>query len=149
MTVTDVSTWALGGVGSLVHLLCRSGPRSLSPIPNWGRVTSASWWGSFFAKSRQISVMCDAWLTNCWTTGIQCCCIIMKASFDRDNNYCHYAIQRIAGFAITLYCYHPAGPNDVVVVASPPGWRWGHRWWRSCSWLGQKPTSKFNKGRKA
>jgi hypothetical protein len=34
--------------------------------------------------------------------------IIMKSSFDRDNNYCHYVIQRIAGFAITLY-YHPAG----------------------------------------
>jgi hypothetical protein len=27
--------------------------------------------------------------------------IIMKSSFDRDNNYCHYVIQRIAGFAIT------------------------------------------------
>jgi hypothetical protein len=34
--------------------------------------------------------------------------IIMKSSFNRDNNYCHYVIQRIAGFAITLY-YHPAG----------------------------------------
>jgi hypothetical protein len=33
--------------------------------------------------------------------------IIMKSSFDRDNKYCHYVIQRIAGFAITLY-YHPA-----------------------------------------
>jgi hypothetical protein len=32
----------------------------------------------------------------------------MKSSFNRDNNYCHYVIQRIAGFAITLY-YHPAG----------------------------------------
>jgi hypothetical protein len=38
--------------------------------------------------------------------------IIMKSSFDRDNNYCHYyVIQRIAGFAIKLYYYHPAaGP---------------------------------------
>jgi hypothetical protein len=34
--------------------------------------------------------------------------IIMKSSFNRDNNYCHYVIQRIAGFAITLY-YYPAG----------------------------------------
>jgi hypothetical protein len=34
--------------------------------------------------------------------------IVMKSSFNRDNNYCHYVIQRIAGFAITLY-YHPAG----------------------------------------
>jgi hypothetical protein len=34
--------------------------------------------------------------------------IIVKSSFDRDNNYCHYVIQRIAGLAITLY-YHPAG----------------------------------------
>jgi hypothetical protein len=33
--------------------------------------------------------------------------IIMKSSFNIDNNYyCHhYVIQRIAGFAITLY-YH-------------------------------------------
>jgi hypothetical protein len=38
--------------------------------------------------------------------------IIMKSSFYRDNNYWHYyVIQRIAGFAITLYYYHPAaGP---------------------------------------
>jgi hypothetical protein len=28
--------------------------------------------------------------------------IIIKSSFNRDNNYCHYVIQRIAGFAITL-----------------------------------------------
>jgi hypothetical protein len=28
--------------------------------------------------------------------------IIMKSSFDRDNIYCHYVIQRIAGIAITL-----------------------------------------------
>jgi hypothetical protein len=34
--------------------------------------------------------------------------IIMKSSSDRDNNNRHYVIQRIAGFAITLY-YHPAG----------------------------------------
>jgi hypothetical protein len=26
--------------------------------------------------------------------------IIIKSSSDRDNNYCHYVIQRIAGFAI-------------------------------------------------
>jgi hypothetical protein len=37
----------------------------------------------------------------------------MKSSFNRDNNYCHYVIQRIAGFAITLY-YHPAG-LDVIM----------------------------------
>jgi hypothetical protein len=37
--------------------------------------------------------------------------IIMKSSSDRDNNYCHYVIQRIAGFAITLY-YHPAADQD-------------------------------------
>jgi hypothetical protein len=24
----------------------------------------------------------------------------MKSSFDRDNNYCHYVIQRIARFAM-------------------------------------------------
>jgi hypothetical protein len=41
--------------------------------------------------------------------------IIMKSSFNRDNNYCHYVIQRIAGFAITLY-YHPAGLDVVIVV---------------------------------
>jgi hypothetical protein len=29
---------------------------------------------------------------------------IPRRAFDRDNNnYCHYVIQRIAGFAITLY----------------------------------------------
>jgi hypothetical protein len=39
----------------------------------------------------------------------------MKSSFDRDNNYCHYVIQRIAGFAITLY-YHPARLDVVMVV---------------------------------
>jgi hypothetical protein len=39
----------------------------------------------------------------------------MKSSFDRDNNYCHYVIQRIAGFAITLY-YHPAGLDVIMVV---------------------------------
>jgi hypothetical protein len=32
----------------------------------------------------------------------------MKSSFNKDHNYYHYVIQRIAGFAITLY-YHPAG----------------------------------------
>jgi hypothetical protein len=37
----------------------------------------------------------------------------MKSSFDRGYNYCHYVIQRIAGFAITLY-YHPAGTTAVV-----------------------------------
>jgi hypothetical protein len=42
--------------------------------------------------------------------------IIMKSSFNRDNNHCHYyVIQRIAGFAITLY-YHPAGLDVVMVV---------------------------------
>jgi hypothetical protein len=41
--------------------------------------------------------------------------IIMKSSTDRDNNYCHYVIQRIAGFAITLY-YYPAGLGVVMVV---------------------------------
>jgi hypothetical protein len=39
----------------------------------------------------------------------------MKSSFDRDNNYCHYVIHRIAGFAITLY-YHPVGLDVVMVV---------------------------------
>jgi hypothetical protein len=39
----------------------------------------------------------------------------MKSSFNRDNNYFHYIIQRIAGFAITLY-YHPAGLDVVMVV---------------------------------
>jgi hypothetical protein len=40
----------------------------------------------------------------------------MKSSFNRDNNnYCHYVIQKIAGFAITLY-YHPAGLDVVMVV---------------------------------
>jgi hypothetical protein len=39
----------------------------------------------------------------------------MKSSFNRDNNYCHYVIQRIVGFAITLY-YHPAGLDVVMVV---------------------------------
>jgi hypothetical protein len=39
----------------------------------------------------------------------------MKSSFNRDNNYCHYVIQRIAGFAITLY-YHPAGLDVLMVV---------------------------------
>jgi hypothetical protein len=39
----------------------------------------------------------------------------MKSSFDRDNNYCHCVIQRIAGFTITLY-YHPAGLDVVIVV---------------------------------
>jgi hypothetical protein len=39
----------------------------------------------------------------------------MKSSFSRDNNYCHYVIQRIAGVAITLY-YHPAGLLDVIMV---------------------------------
>jgi hypothetical protein len=32
----------------------------------------------------------------------------MKSSSDRDNNYYHYVIQRIAGFAITPY-YHREG----------------------------------------
>jgi hypothetical protein len=32
--------------------------------------------------------------------------IIIKSSSDRDNNYCHYVIQRIAGFAITLKYHH-------------------------------------------
>jgi hypothetical protein len=42
--------------------------------------------------------------------------LIMKSSFNRDNNnYCHYVIQKIAGFAITLY-YHPAGLDVVMVV---------------------------------
>jgi uncharacterized protein YggT (Ycf19 family) len=42
--------------------------------------------------------------------------IIMKSSFDsRDNNYCHYVIQRIAGFAITLLYYHPSfGSQDII-----------------------------------
>jgi hypothetical protein len=40
---------------------------------------------------------------------------IMKSSFNRDNNFCHYVIQRIAGFAITLY-YHPAGLDVIMVV---------------------------------
>jgi hypothetical protein len=39
----------------------------------------------------------------------------MKSSFNRDNNYCHYVIQSIAGFEITLY-YHPAGLDVVMVV---------------------------------
>jgi hypothetical protein len=39
----------------------------------------------------------------------------MKSSFNRDNNYCHYVIQRIADFAITLY-YHPTGLDVVMVV---------------------------------
>jgi hypothetical protein len=41
----------------------------------------------------------------------------MKSSFNRENNYFHYVtcIQRIAGFAITLY-YHPAGLDVVMVV---------------------------------
>jgi hypothetical protein len=26
--------------------------------------------------------------------------IVMKSSFNRDNNYCHYVIQRIAGYII-------------------------------------------------
>jgi hypothetical protein len=40
----------------------------------------------------------------------------MKSSFfNRDNNYCHYVIQRIAGFAITLY-YHPAELIIIVEV---------------------------------
>jgi hypothetical protein len=39
----------------------------------------------------------------------------MKSSFNRDNNYCHYVIQRIAGFAMTLY-YHPAGLGVIMVV---------------------------------
>jgi hypothetical protein len=39
----------------------------------------------------------------------------MKSSFNRDNNHCHYVIQRIAGFAITLY-YHTAGLDVVMVV---------------------------------
>jgi hypothetical protein len=38
--------------------------------------------------------------------------IIMKSSFNRDNNYCHYVIQRIAGFAITLY-YHP---TELIII---------------------------------
>jgi hypothetical protein len=38
----------------------------------------------------------------------------MKSSFDRDNNYCHNVIQRIAGFAITLY-YHPAGVGTCII----------------------------------
>jgi hypothetical protein len=44
----------------------------------------------------------------------------MKASFDKDNNYCHYVIQRIAGFAITLN-YHPAGPGEYY---HPTGHKW-------------------------
>jgi hypothetical protein len=41
---------------------------------------------------------------------------MMKSSFfNRDNNYCHYVIQRIAGFAITLY-YHPAELIIIVEV---------------------------------
>jgi hypothetical protein len=39
----------------------------------------------------------------------------MKSSFNIDNNYCHHVIQRIAGFAFTLY-YHPAGLDVVMVV---------------------------------
>jgi hypothetical protein len=39
----------------------------------------------------------------------------MKSSFNRDNNYCHYVIQRTAGFAMTPY-YHPAGLDAVMVV---------------------------------
>jgi hypothetical protein len=39
----------------------------------------------------------------------------MKSSVDRDNNYCHYVIQRIAGFAITLY-YHPAECDVIMAV---------------------------------
>jgi hypothetical protein len=41
--------------------------------------------------------------------------IIITSSFNRDDKYCHYGIQRIAGFAITLY-YHPAGLGVVIVV---------------------------------
>jgi hypothetical protein len=39
----------------------------------------------------------------------------MKASVDRDNNYCHYVILRNAGFVITLY-YHPAECDVFMVV---------------------------------
>jgi Na+/proline symporter len=40
----------------------------------------------------------------------------MKSSVvDRDNNYCHCVIQRIAGFAITLY-YHPAECDVIMTV---------------------------------
>jgi hypothetical protein len=39
----------------------------------------------------------------------------MNSSVDRDNNYCHYVIQRIDGFTITLY-YHPAGLDVIMVV---------------------------------
>jgi hypothetical protein len=39
----------------------------------------------------------------------------MKSSVDRDNNYYHYVIQRIASFAITLY-YHPAECDVIMAV---------------------------------
>jgi hypothetical protein len=46
--------------------------------------------------------------------------IIMKSSSDRDNNYCHYVIQRIApGFAITLY-YHPADQDTRYYLVYHP-----------------------------
>jgi hypothetical protein len=42
-----------------------------------------------------------------WLQSIIIIMIIMKSSFNRDNNYCHYVIQ--------IY-YHPAGLDVIMVV---------------------------------
>jgi hypothetical protein len=42
--------------------------------------------------------------------------IIMKSSFNReDNNYCHYVIQRIAGFAIISYAILSSGRRTIIL----------------------------------